>query len=287
MTSAQIDAKLTELLGLPAEIEWVEFKEAKNDYHIDRLGEYFSALSNEANLKGQPWAWLVFGVKDKPKQIVGSNYRPNRSHLDSLKEEIANQTNNRLTFEEIYEVVRPEGRVVMFQIPPALRGVPTAWKGHYYGRDNEAIGPLSLHEIEQIRKQATHEDWSAQICEGATLNDLDPQAIAFARQEYKKEEPESGNGSRCLERRNLFEQGQGVHQRQDHPDGDHSAGEAGIRSFSGRFASAIELDPKRPGRHGTGLPAFRAAIPPGCGCGARQDPESNLPHFALGDTLSG
>lgn len=189
MTSAQIDAKLTELLGLPAEIEWVEFKEAKNDYHFDRLGAYFSALSNEANLKGQPWAWLVFGVKDKPKQIVGSNYRPNRPHLDSLKEEIANQTNNRLTFEEIYEVVRPEGRVVMFQIPPALRGVPTAWKGHYYGRDNEAIGPLSLHEIEQIRNQATHEDWSAQVCEGATLNDLDPQAIAFARQEYKKKNP--------------------------------------------------------------------------------------------------
>lgn len=189
MTPAEVDAKLTELLGLPTETEWVEFKEAKNDYHFDRLGEYFSALSNEANLKGQAWAWLVFGVKDKPKQIVGSNYRPTRPHLDSLKEEVANQTNNRLTFEEIYEVVRPEGRVVMFQIPPALRGVPTAWKGHYYGRDHEAIGPLSLHEIEQIRKQASREDWSAQVCDGATLNDLDPTAIAFARQEYKKKHP--------------------------------------------------------------------------------------------------
>ena len=186
MTPAEIDAKLTELLGLPAEIEWVEFKEAKNDFHFDRLGEYFSALSNEANIKRQPWAWLVFGVKDKPKEIVGSNYRPTRPYLDSLKEEVANQTNNRLTFEEIHEVVRPEGRVVLFQIPPALRGLPTAWKGHFYGRDNEAIGPLSLHEIEQIRKQAAQEDWSAQTCPGATLADLDPRAIAFARQEYKK-----------------------------------------------------------------------------------------------------
>ena len=186
MTPAEVNAKLTELLGLPAEIEWVEFKEAKNNYDFDDLGKYFSALSNEANLKGQPWAWLVFGVKDKPKQIVGSNYRPTRPHLDSLKEEIANLTSNRLTFEEIHEVVRPEGRVVMFQIPPALRGMPTAWKGLYYGRDNEAIGPLSLHEIEQIRSQATREDWTAQICDGATLGDLDPQAIAFARQEFKK-----------------------------------------------------------------------------------------------------
>jgi ATP-dependent DNA helicase RecG len=121
--------------------------------------------------------------------IVGSNYRPNRPQLDSLKEEIANLTNNRLTFEEIHEVVRPEGRVVMFQIPPALRGVPTAWKGHYYGRDNEALVPLSIHEFEQIRKQATAEDWSAQVCTGATLNELDPNAIAFARQEYKKKHP--------------------------------------------------------------------------------------------------
>lgn len=193
MTPAELQAKLAELLALPAEIEWVEFKEAKNNYDFDDLGKYFSALSNEANLKAQPWAWLVFGVKDKPKQIVGSNYRPTRPHLDSLKEEIANQTSNRLTFEEIHEITRPEGRVVMFQIPPALRGVPTAWKGHYYGRDNEAIGPLSLHEIEQIRRQVAQEDWSAQLCPGATLADLDPQAIAFARQEYKKKHPSLAN----------------------------------------------------------------------------------------------
>ena len=51
MNSAQLQAVLTKLLALPAETEWVEFKEAKNDYHFDRLGEYFSALSNEANLK--------------------------------------------------------------------------------------------------------------------------------------------------------------------------------------------------------------------------------------------
>ncbi len=193
MTPAELQAKLTELLTLPAETEWVEFKEAKNGYDFDDLGKYFSALSNEANLKSQPWAWLVFGVKDKPKQIVGSQYRPSRAHLDSLKEEIANQTSNRLTFEEIHEVVRPEGRVVMFQIPPALRGVPTSWKGHFFGRDNEALGPLSLHEIEQIRKQAVHEDWSAEICDGATLNDLDNKAIAFARQEYKQKHPALAN----------------------------------------------------------------------------------------------
>lgn len=191
MTPAELQAKLTEFLSLPTETEWVEFKEAKNNYDFDDLGKYFSALSNEANLKGQPFGWLVFGVKDKPvpRPIVGSQYRPQRPHLDSLKEEIANHTSHRLTFEEIHEVPAPQGRVVMFQIPAALRGSPTSWKGHFYGRDHEKLCPLNLHELEQIRRQVVQEDWSAQICDGAMLNDLDPKAIAFARQEYKKKNP--------------------------------------------------------------------------------------------------
>ena len=191
MTPAELQAKLTEFLSLPAETEWVEFKEAKNGYDFDDLGQYFSALSNEANLKGQLFGWLVFGVKDKPvpRPIVGSQYRPHRPDLDHLKEEIANQMSHRLTFEEIHEVPTPHGRVVMFQIPAALRGSPTSWKGHFYGRDHENLCPLNLHELEQIRKQAVQDDWSAEICDGATLNDLDPKAIAFARQEYKKKNP--------------------------------------------------------------------------------------------------
>ena len=191
MTPAELQAKLTEFLSLPAETEWVEFKEAKNNFDFDDLGKYFSALSNEANLKGQPFGWLVFGVKDKPvpRPIVGSQFRPRRPDLDSLKQEIAVHTSHHLTFEEIHEVATSQGRVVMFQIPAALRGSPTSWKGHFYGRDHEALVPLNLHELEQIRKQVVQEDWSAQICDGATLNDLDPNAIAFARQEYKKKNP--------------------------------------------------------------------------------------------------
>ena len=191
MTPAELQGKLTEFLSLPAETEWIEFKEAKNNFDFDDLGKYFSALSNEANLKGQPFGWLVFGVKDKPvpRPIVGSQFRPRRPDLDSLKQEVAVHTSHHLTFEEIHEVGTPQGRVVMFQIPAALRGSPTSWKGHFYGRDHEALVPLNLHELEQIRKQAVQEDWSAQICDGATLNDLDPKAIAFARQEYKKKNP--------------------------------------------------------------------------------------------------
>ena len=46
-----INQKLSELMSLPSETEWVEFKEAKNDFNFDDIGKYFSALANEANLK--------------------------------------------------------------------------------------------------------------------------------------------------------------------------------------------------------------------------------------------
>jgi len=76
---------LNALLNLSTENEVVEFKEAKNGYDFTKLGKYFSALCNEANLKGKRSAWLVFGVKDN-RHVVGSQFRPNRKDLDSLKE---------------------------------------------------------------------------------------------------------------------------------------------------------------------------------------------------------
>lgn len=184
MTEADLKAKLDELLQFPAETEWVEFKTAKYNFDSDDLGKYFVALCNEANLKGESAGWLVFGVQDKPRKTVGSQYRTNRANLDNLKQEIAQHTTSRITFKEIYELQFPGGRVVMFEIPPAPQGIPVAWKGHYYGRDSQALGALNLQEIEQIRAQAGHLDWSAQTCPAATITDLDPAALALARDKF-------------------------------------------------------------------------------------------------------
>ena len=75
MTKDELVQKLNELRGLPAETEVFEFKEAKNSYDFRKLGRYFSALSNEANLKGVPHAWLIFGIRDRGRTIVGSRFR--------------------------------------------------------------------------------------------------------------------------------------------------------------------------------------------------------------------
>ena len=187
MTEAELRKLIQEIRTLPSETECVEFKEAKTNYDFGKLGKYFSALSNESNLKSKNESWLIFGIQDKPipRQIIGSHFRSNRSDLDSLKAEIANKTSNRLTFHEIYELTYPEGRVVLFHIPAAPKGLPVAWEGHYYGRDGEDIGPLNLVEIEKIRNQATKSDWSEKIIPEATISDLEPDAIKLARNKYK------------------------------------------------------------------------------------------------------
>ena len=65
MTKEELYKLLNKFRSLPSEIEWVEFKEAKNSYTFNKLGKYFSALGNEANLKNQPYGGLIFGVEDK------------------------------------------------------------------------------------------------------------------------------------------------------------------------------------------------------------------------------
>ena len=182
---------LDNLRKLPTETEIVEFKEAKNNFDFSDLGKYFSALSNEANLKNRKFAWLVFGIENKRHAIVGSKYRPHRKDLDSLKKEIADKTINRITFMEIYEINDfPEGRIVMFQIPAAPKGIPVSFEGFYYGRDGESLAPLNIEEFERIRAQVITDDWSSGIIEDATLSDLDETAIAKARENYKIKFPD-------------------------------------------------------------------------------------------------
>lgn len=176
---------LQNLRSIGVENEIVEFKEAKNQYDFDKIGKYFSALCNEANLKSNRSAWLIFGIKDKEKSIVGTNFRTKRADLDSLKAEIANHTTGRLSFIEIYEIHLPEGRVVLFEIPAAPKGIPIAWKGHYYGRDGEELNALNLEEVERIREQTRSEDWSAGVVKGAAINDLSFEALRKARENYK------------------------------------------------------------------------------------------------------
>ena len=189
MTEQELHKVLSEAIALPAETEIVEFKEAKEGFDFDKIGQYFSALSNEANLKGKSCAWLIFGVENTKHKVIGSRYRIDRKKLDSLKKEIGDKTTNNISFVDIYELKHPDGRVVLFQIPAAPQGIPIAFEGFYYGRANESLVALNIEKIERIRNQVLIRDWSRNIVPDASLDDLDKEAILKAREQYKQKHP--------------------------------------------------------------------------------------------------
>ncbi len=163
----------------PYESEVIELKEAKSDFSFKDLGKYFSALSNEAILRGKQDAWLIFGMDDD-KVACGTSYREgNPANLRSLKKEIADRANNRLTLREIHELRIDGKRVLAFQIPAATPGMPTAFNNAAWAREGESLGPLPIDKYEQIR-QMQRPDWSALEIENATFEDLDPEAVKKA-----------------------------------------------------------------------------------------------------------
>lgn len=176
------------------EYEIVEFKEAKGGYDTDKIGRYFSAISNEANLRQQQYGWLVFGVGEdqeaKTKKIVGTAYKKgDNSLLERFKYEISRDTTNGMTFYDIIEIFPivngKEYRVLMFKIPAAATGIPTDWKTNYYERAGESLVPLKQYKIDAIRSQERR-DWSKQTLEHATIDHLDKDAVTLARKKYKE-----------------------------------------------------------------------------------------------------
>lgn len=175
--AALLDRLLTEWEG-----ECVEFKEANDNYSISEIGKYFSALSNEANLRGRHSGWLVFGVRNRDRQLVGTTYREEVERLNGLKQQIAQGTSPASTLRDIHELKTPQGRVLLLEIPPAPRGIPIAWNDHYYARNGESLSALALDKLDTIRSQGAMEDWSAFVCPDARIDDLDPAALVRARE---------------------------------------------------------------------------------------------------------
>jgi len=184
MPAPDISTTLTHLIT-EWENECVEFKEANDNFPTSDIGKYFSALSNEANLRNRPSGWLIFGVRNKDRAITGTTYREDPARLQSLKQQIADGADPTITFRDIHEITAPtpQGtkRVLLLEIPAAPRGTPIGWHGHYFARAHESLVALDLAKLDTIRAQSLAEDWSAVVCEKATLADLDPAALAKAR----------------------------------------------------------------------------------------------------------
>jgi len=189
MEPQELQEFLTALLRHP-EGRVVEFKSAQRQYDDEKLGHYFSALSNEANLTESDVAWIVLGVDDE-RNIVGTDYVRGADDERKLRMRIQEGTQPNSGFRDIHELHRGGKRVLLLEVPPAPRGIPVAWKGQYYGRNGESLVALALDKQDEIRGQTIALDWTAGVVPGATVADLDADALAKARAGFIAKHPES------------------------------------------------------------------------------------------------
>jgi len=182
-TQTELQKLLTQLIA-DWESEVVEFKSVGDSYSTSDIGKYLTALSNEANLREVETAWLVFGVDNKTRQIVDSDYRRDRSRLDGLKHQMTESSSPSICFREIHEIAVAGKRVLMFEIPAAPRGIAISWNGHYYARSGESLGPLSIVKQDEIRGQTLLSDWTAAVVSEASRADLSDAAVSQARARF-------------------------------------------------------------------------------------------------------
>ena len=183
MKDEELNGLLSQLIAA-WESEVVEFKNVGDSYPTSDIGKYFSALSNEANLRNQERGWLVFGVDNRSRTVAGSTYRAEPDRLNGLKHQIASDTEPGVTFRDIHVLNTPQGRVILFEIPAAPLGIPIAWKGHYYARAGESLTSLGLDKQDEIRSRTRDADWSARRIAEARLDHLDPEALSHARSRF-------------------------------------------------------------------------------------------------------
>ncbi|MEW6156090.1 MAG: ATP-binding protein [Verrucomicrobiota bacterium] len=122
-----LDLLLKSLLALPNETEWVEFKH--NNDAPEEIGEYLSALSNSAALHGREAGYIVWGVEDVTKRVVGTTANPRRRRIgnEELENWLAHLLSPRVDF-RFHEWEDQGNRMVLLQVQPAV-GCPVAFQG--------------------------------------------------------------------------------------------------------------------------------------------------------------
>lgn len=188
MKSEELLSLLDRLRAEPRETEWLEFK--ANRCEPQSLGEYLSALANSACLHGKPRGYLIFGIENGTHAVVGTTFDPaaekgKGNQLLPLWLSLGLQPN--VGF-EIHSFNYHGKRVVLFDIHPAFDR-PVKFYGVAYIRDGSSKTELAKYPEKERQIWQRRMDWSAQICERATLSDLDPAAVAKARVEFKAKIP--------------------------------------------------------------------------------------------------
>lgn len=139
----KIEQEINDILRLPVESEWIEFK--KNNSDPAEIGEYLSALSNSASCHDKEKGYLIFGVEDETGKVVGTNFKPKQSKIGNqeLENWLATQLFPKIDF-RIYELMIDEKPVVAFVVD-ATRSIPVRFKSKPFIRIGSYKKPLDDH----------------------------------------------------------------------------------------------------------------------------------------------
>ncbi|KMY52175.1 transcriptional regulator [Peribacillus loiseleuriae] len=114
------------------ENEWVEFK--VNNDEPDLIGQYLSALSNSACLHNQKFGYLIYGIDDKTREVIGTEFKPRTKKVGNqeLESWLATIIAPRVDF-KIFEFKYNDKDLVMFKVD-ATNNMPVSFKGIAYIR---------------------------------------------------------------------------------------------------------------------------------------------------------
>ena len=138
---------LENLLTFNDEYEWFDFKE--NWFSKDEIGEYISAISNGAAFYGKEYGYIIWGVNDKTKEIVGTTVNFDRDiDGEPYKHYLARKLQPSIAFETVNFDYKNE-RIVMLIIP-AAKSTKTKYNGIDYiriGSSKEKLARFPEYEI--------------------------------------------------------------------------------------------------------------------------------------------
>ncbi|MBQ9520614.1 MAG: putative DNA binding domain-containing protein [Acholeplasmatales bacterium] len=138
---------LENLLTFKDEYEWFDFKE--NWFSKDEIGEYISAISNGAAFCGKEYGYIIWGVNDKTKEIVGTTVNFDRDiDGEPYKHYLARKLQPSIAFETVNFDYKNE-RIVMLIIP-AAKSTKTKYNGIDYiriGSSKEKLARFPEYEI--------------------------------------------------------------------------------------------------------------------------------------------
>ena len=188
MDNQELINLIDELRALPKETEWAEFK-LSTIKPQERLGDYISGLSNAACVNNQAFGYLILGVDDNDHSVKGTNYnfKNRKQGNEELEFWIRRYLSPSIRFEYFECIYDATHKIEIFRIPTAV-GEPTNFQGKAYIRLATSLTQLKDYPLYAKHIYNSQEDWSAKIIDRATIDDLDPKAIQFAKEKFKEKQ---------------------------------------------------------------------------------------------------